>query len=86
MGGKTTNVRVLYFAVARELASKSVETFTLSEGSSVGDLAKEVQKTHPALKTLRNSAKFSVNLAVVDDSTILKNGDEVGVLPPVAGG
>lgn len=72
--------------MARELASKSAETFTLSEGASVGDLAKELQKAHPTLKTLRNSAKFSVNLAVVDDDIILKDGDEVGVLPPVAGG
>jgi molybdopterin synthase catalytic subunit len=80
------NVRVLYFAVARELASKSVETLSISEGSSVADLAKEVQRVHPPLKTLKNSAKFSVNLTVVDEGTVLKDGDEVAVLPPVAGG
>jgi sulfur-carrier protein len=52
----------------------------------VADLAKEVQRVHPRLKTLKNSAKFSVNLTIVDSDTILKNGDEVAVLPPVAGG
>jgi len=52
----------------------------------VGDLAKEVQRVHPSLKILKNSAKFSVNLMVVDSDTILKDGDEVALLPPVAGG
>ena len=80
------NVRVLYFAVARELASRPTESIELSEGASVNDLAKEVQRLHPSLRTLRNSAKYSVNLAVVDAGTILKDGDEVGVLPSVAGG
>lgn len=80
------NVRVLYFASARELASKSAENLSLSEGASVGDLSKEVQRVHPPLKTLKNSMKFSVNLTVVDADTILKEGDEVGILPPVAGG
>jgi len=80
------NVRVLYFASARELASKSTENLALSEGASVGDLSKEVLRVHPPLKSLKNSMKFSVNLTVVDADTILKEGDVVGVLPPVAGG
>jgi molybdopterin converting factor small subunit len=72
--------------MARDLASKSAETLSISEGSSVADLAKEVQRVHPPLRALRNSVKFSVNLTVVDPETTLKDGDEVAVLPPVAGG
>lgn len=80
------NVRVLYFAGARDLASRRVETVTLREGASVEDLAAEVVKAHPSLGKLKDSLRFSVNLEVVDGESKLRDGDEVGVLPPVAGG
>lgn len=86
MGADETKVRVLYFAAARDLASKSAETLALPEGASIGDAAMEIRRLHPNLKSLRNSAKFSVNLVLVDEAAALKDGDEVGVLPPVAGG
>jgi molybdopterin converting factor subunit 1 len=79
-------VKVLYFALARDLASKSAETFSLPDGASVGDVAIEVTKRHPALKALGSSAKFSLNLVVAERDAPLREGDEVGVLPPVAGG
>ena len=52
----------------------------------MGDLVREVLRLHPRLKTLLGSAKLSVNLDVVPQGTRLQDGDEVGFLPPVAGG
>jgi molybdopterin converting factor subunit 1 len=80
------NVRVLYFAGARDLASSSRETLTVPEGTTVGRLAGEILRLHPALRKMRNSVKFSVNFDVVGADALLSDGDEVGVLPPVAGG
>ena len=59
---------------------------SLPEGSSVGDLVREALRLHPPLKALTGAAKFSVNLDVVPSDTKLQDGDEVGFLPPVAGG
>ena len=79
-------VRVLYFASSRDLASTPAEALAVPEGSSLGGLADAIFRLHPALGKQRSSIKFSVNLDVVGMDTPLKDGDEVGVLPPVAGG
>jgi sulfur-carrier protein len=79
-------VRALYFASARDAASKSAEEMSIPDGSSVRDLAREMVRTHPGLKALLATAKFSVNLDLATHETRLKEGDVVGLLPPVAGG
>ncbi len=83
---KQLQVRVLYFATARELASERNEDVTVPEGSAVRALVRELLALHPDLKSLGNSVRYSVNHEVVGNDAILKDGDEVGVLPPVAGG
>lgn len=79
-------VRVLYFASAREIASKSSEGMDLPAGSSLRDLARDLISRHPRLKKLERSIKFSINFDVAEPDAVLEDGDEVGVLPPVAGG
>lgn len=79
-------VKVLYFASARDLASAESEAVTVPEGASVRDLARKLLDAHPGLGSFRGSLKFSVNFEVVDPGEALGEGDEVGVLPPVAGG
>ena len=56
------------------------------DGSSVEGLAAEIFRLHPSLRKLGDSVKFSVNFDVVGNDAYLREGDEVGVLPPVAGG
>ena len=77
---------MLYFALARDLASARSEAVTIPEGSRVGDLLRSLVAQHPGLGRLKDSVKFSINLSIVDQETALAEGDEVGVLPPVAGG
>jgi molybdopterin synthase catalytic subunit len=79
-------VKVLYFASSREIASASAEGIDLPNGSNLGDLARDMFKRHPGLKKLEKSIKFSINFDVAESDAALKDGDEVGVLPPVAGG
>jgi molybdopterin converting factor small subunit len=79
-------VKVLYFAAAQDLASRKSELMEMARGSSVGGLVAEIMRAHPALRPLRRSIRLSVNLEVAEEDTALREGDEVGVLPPVAGG
>lgn len=58
----------------------------MPEGSSVGDLVREVLRLHPQLEALIGATKLSLNLDVVPQDARLRDGDEVGFLPPVAGG
>ena len=77
---------MLYFAAARDLAERKTETVTVKEGGTVKELATELTKMHPGLRSLEASVRFSLNSELVESSAPLREGDEVGVLPPVAGG
>jgi molybdopterin converting factor subunit 1 len=79
-------VKVLYFAAARDATSRKGEELEVEEGATVSRLAAEILRAHPSMKPLRSAVRFSVNLEVAGEDTKLKEGDEVGVLPPVAGG
>lgn len=79
-------VRVLYFASARDAAAVGSESMQLRDGASVNELAAEIMKAHPAFGKLAGSVRFSINLELVSQRTVLHDADEVGVLPPVAGG
>lgn len=79
-------VKVLYFASARELASRGSESLTLPDGSSLKALVDQVLSLHPGLRPIRRTTRFTVNRELAQDGAVVKDGDEVGVLPPVAGG
>ncbi len=79
-------VKVLYFASARESAQSSTEDVAVAEGAMVEDLARELARLHPSLEPVLTSVRYSVNHEIVDGSAVLREEDEVGVIPPVAGG
>ena len=79
-------VRVLYFASAQGLANKKSESMRLREGSSVRDMASEMLRLHPELKGIEPTIRYSVNFEIAESDRPLHDGDEVAVLPPVAGG
>jgi molybdopterin converting factor subunit 1 len=80
------HVKLLYFASAQGLTGLQSERISLKEGSSVKDMAREMIRLHPALKSIQKTIRYAVNFTVAGDSDPLHEGDEVGVLPPVAGG
>ncbi|NEP13015.1 MAG: MoaD/ThiS family protein [Symploca sp. SIO2C1] len=41
---------------------------------------------HPELEQWRNLTRFGINLEFVESDTILRDGDEVVLIPPVSGG
>ncbi len=79
-------VRVLYFASAQGLANLRSEEMRLEDGSSVKDVASEMLRLHPALKSIERTIRYSVNFEIAGADERLHDGDEVAVLPPVAGG
>jgi molybdopterin converting factor small subunit len=58
----------------------------LGEKADVKGLAEEIMRMHPGLRKMQRSVRFSVNAEVVGPGKELREGDEVGVLPTVAGG
>ena len=75
-------VKVLLFAGLREKAGKSEVLLDLPEGSSLSAIRQNLNLGMPTWSSLA----FAVNETYVPSETFLKEGDEVALIPPVAGG
>lgn len=78
-------IRVRYFASLAELAGTDSETLDAPEGSTPASLWDEARARHPELRAAARPA-FARNGEYVEPETILSDGDEVALLPPVSGG
>ena len=79
-------VDVLYFAVLRERIQLDHETVELAAGASVRDARAAIAARHPSVAALLPGVQFAVNRVVAADTQALADGDELALLPPVAGG
>ena len=82
----TIHVNVLYFAGAKEATGVRMESIELPENASVKELLSNLSMMHPKIRDMLNIIQISVNYEVVDKGTVLHEGDEVAILPPISGG
>jgi molybdopterin synthase catalytic subunit/molybdopterin converting factor small subunit len=78
-------VRVLFFGVLKDIASRSAETLDLPEGAVAADVIKHYERLVSANKSF-SSIAISVNQEYSSPTTTLHQGDEIALLPPVSGG
>jgi molybdopterin converting factor subunit 1 len=79
-------ITVLYFAVLRERARRERETVTLAPGSDVAGARAAIERLHPELASLLPIVQTAVNRTLVQAAHALADGDELALIPPVAGG
>jgi molybdopterin converting factor subunit 1 len=79
-------VRLLFFAVLREIAGKSEEVVELADGATAGDVWQRLRSEHPALRDYRQPPMIAVNESYARAEEMLRDGDELVFIPPVAGG
>jgi MoaE-MoaD fusion protein len=79
-------VRVLFFGMLKELSGKSSEELELPEGAAVQAVLDLYSANVPQMSQVRASLAVSVNQEYATSTTELKDGDEIGLLPPVSGG
>lgn len=79
-------VVLLAFAGARDVLGAAELTFPIDAPCTAGELLAEVCRRHPALAPWRGAIRVAVNgtYAAADDPVAF--GDEVALIPPVAGG
>lgn len=80
------NINLLYFAFIKEITGVKCDIIELPSDTTVKKLLDMLLEKYPSLGNMINKIKISVNYKVVDIDTILNNGDEVALLPPVCGG
>jgi sulfur-carrier protein len=79
-------VTVKLFAIFQEVLATDEMQITLAPGTSVSQIFDRLVNQHPHLEKWRSLTRYAVNLNFADPQTILKNGDEVALIPPVSGG
>jgi molybdopterin converting factor subunit 1 len=77
-------VQVKFFAIFREMLGVKTEEKTIAAGTTVEQLWKEYAARNPRATNIR--AAYAVNQKLVAADYVLRDGDEVGFLPPVSGG
>lgn len=79
-------LRVKFFALARDRAGLSETTMVVEDRATVDAVATVISGRFPALRDLLPRVAFAVNQTYVDRSHVLNDGDELAVIPPVSGG
>ncbi|HVZ74591.1 MAG TPA: molybdenum cofactor biosynthesis protein MoaE [Polyangia bacterium] len=79
-------VTVLYFAVLRERVGAERETLDVPAPGDVAAARAALATRHPAIAPLLPIVRSAVNRAFVPDAHALAEGDELALIPPVAGG
>ena len=75
-------LKLKYFGMIAEAINKSEEDFIFVE--NLDALTLELKEKYPKLNDL--NYKFAVNQTLVATNIVLKESDEIALLPPFAGG
>jgi len=78
-------IRLLFFAVLRDIVGKSEADVEVAEGTRAADLWEQLRAKHRQLAAYAQPMT-AVNESYVRPDEVLREGDEVAFIPPVAGG
>ena len=80
------DLSVRFFALYRERAGTNTHQLQLPDGATVSDLTEEVRRLFPRLAPPEVKIVVAVNADYAEPETVLRNGDDVCLIPPVSGG
>lgn len=86
MGRAAVKVRLLYFGIVREKLGRREEARSCADGATVAELLADLAGSHGIFALGAGVLRVAVNREYVDDTHVLRDDDEVAVIPPVAGG
>jgi molybdopterin converting factor subunit 1 len=79
-------VKVLLFGQLKDIVGKQEESLDLESGAPLSAVMDYYSVRYPKFQGLTKSIACSINQEYAQASAPLKEGDEVGLLPPVSGG
>jgi len=79
-------VKLLFFASLKDIVGSRQLDFDVPSGATVNDLLERLEARYPGLRPYRSIVLTSLNEDYVDRSTVVSDGDEVAIFPPVSGG
>jgi len=79
-------VTVRLFAIVRERAGVEAVQLQLPEAATVQAASRMLGEKYPSLRDFLPRVAFAVNQEYVAADALLRDGDELAVIPPVSGG
>lgn len=83
---KTVKVTVKLFAAYQEAYGESELILKFPQHTPVAAVRDRLISEQPQLSRWRDLTRFGINLQFVEPDTLLQDGDEVVLIPPVSGG
>ena len=79
-------VRLLFFAVLRDIAGADERVLSLSEGTTARQVWQSLRGEFAKLADYGQPPMTAVNESYAEPDVVLRDGDELAFIPPVAGG
>ena len=79
-------ITVKFFALARDKAGTGDVRLEVPVIATVDSVAKTLGEKYPELASMLSKVAFAINQSYVTADVLLKDGDELAVIPPVSGG
>ena len=82
-------VNVLFFSVLRDLVGADHLSLSLEAGGgdvALGEILARIYADYPALQGWDNSLLLAVNAEFATRDSLVHEGDEIALMPPVQGG
>jgi MoaD family protein len=79
-------VRVQFFSRLRDVTRSERLDLDMKEGATVSDLLAELFARFPTLRVWERSILVGAGVEFVDRDYVLREGDEISIMPPVQGG
>ncbi len=86
MSNSFINVTVKLFAAYQEVYGTSELKLSFPRPTTVGEILDYLMREKPELEKWRELTRFGVNLQFVAAETVINDGDEIVLIPPVSGG
>jgi molybdopterin synthase catalytic subunit len=79
-------IKLKFFAQLRDVVHCDETEIEIKEGATVDDLALFLGDYFPKLREHLKTVSFAINNEYATKDAVLKNGNEVALLPPISGG
>lgn len=86
MSSSSLTITIKLFAAYQDAYGVSELVREFPPETPVAQVLEALLTEHPELSQWREVTRFGINLQFVDPQTLLQDGDEVVLVPPVSGG
>jgi len=83
---RAMKVRLLFFAVLRDIVGSDERELVLAEGTTAGDVWESLRGSYAKLADYMQPPMVAINETYATPADALRDGDELAFIPPVAGG